>query len=95
MGLAQRILFYIYAKFRLFNQYWKIGKLECDFILCDYDMNYAYVQVTYTIMLSKETENREFRPLEQIKTIIQSMQQRQIIYCKSAMELNILILLNL
>ena len=59
---------YIYAKSLDYSiSIGRIGKLECDFILCDYDMNYAYVQVTYTIMLSKETENREFRPLEQIK----------------------------
>lgn len=45
----------------------KIGKLECDFILRDNDLNYSYVQVAYTIMLSKETEDREYRPLEQIK----------------------------
>jgi hypothetical protein len=30
-------------------------------------MNYSYVQVAYTIALSKETEDREFRPLEMIK----------------------------
>ena len=30
-------------------------------------MNYSYVQVTYTIALSRETEDREYRPLEMIK----------------------------
>ena len=30
-------------------------------------MNYSYVQVSYTIALSKETEDREYRPLESIK----------------------------
>ena len=30
-------------------------------------MNYAYVQVSYTIALSKDTEDREYRPLEMIK----------------------------
>jgi hypothetical protein len=30
-------------------------------------MNYSYVQVSYTIALSKETEDREYRPLELIK----------------------------
>ena len=44
----------------------KIGKLECDFILRDNQMNYAYVQVSYTILASKETEDREYRPLEMI-----------------------------
>ena len=44
----------------------KIGKLECDFILRDNQMNYAYVQVSYTILASRETEDREYRPLEMI-----------------------------
>lgn len=42
----------------------KIGKLECDFILRSNDMNYSYVQVTYTILFSKEREDREYRSLE-------------------------------
>lgn len=59
---------YIYARSLDYSiSIGRIGKLECDFILRDYNMNYAYVQVAYTIMLSKETEDREFRPLEQIK----------------------------
>jgi predicted AAA+ superfamily ATPase len=45
----------------------RIGKLECDFIIRDTLMNYAYVQVAYTIALSRETEDREYRPLEMIK----------------------------
>ncbi|MEE8836474.1 MAG: ATP-binding protein [Eubacteriales bacterium] len=45
----------------------RIGKLECDFIMRDTSMNYAYVQVAYTIALSRETEDREYRPLEMIK----------------------------
>lgn len=45
----------------------KIGKLECDFILRDKALNYSYVQVAYTILASKETEDREYRPLETIK----------------------------
>ena len=45
----------------------RIGKLECDFILRDNEMNYAYVQVAYTILESKETEDREYRALESIK----------------------------
>ena len=44
----------------------KIGKLECDFILRDNEMNYAYVQVAYSILESKETEDREYRSLESI-----------------------------
>ncbi len=30
-------------------------------------MEYAYVQVAMTIMNSKDTEDREYRPLEQIR----------------------------
>ena len=44
----------------------KIGKLECDFILRDNEMNYSYVQVAYTILESRETEDREYRSLESI-----------------------------
>lgn len=45
----------------------RIGKLECDFILRSSTGNYSYMQVAYTIMLSKETEDREYRPLESIR----------------------------
>lgn len=45
----------------------RIGRLECDFIIRDTLMNYAYVQVAYTIALSKETEDREYKPLEKIR----------------------------
>ncbi len=45
----------------------RIGKLECDFIMRGRDMGYSYVQVAMTIMNSKETEEREYRPLEQIR----------------------------
>lgn len=44
-----------------------IGKLEYDFILRDNEMRYSHVQVAYTIALSKDTEDREYRPLESIK----------------------------
>ena len=44
-----------------------IGKLECDFIIRDNEMNYAYIQVAMTIMSSIETENREYRPFESIR----------------------------
>lgn len=44
----------------------KIGALECDFILRDNAMNYAYVQVAYTILDSKKTEDREYASLESI-----------------------------
>lgn len=59
---------YIYARSHDYSiSVGRIGKLECDFILRDRELNYSYVQVAYTIMLSKETEDREFKPLEQIK----------------------------
>lgn len=45
----------------------RIGRLECDFIMRDTSMNYAYVQVAYTIAQSRETEDREYRPLEMIR----------------------------
>lgn len=45
----------------------RIGKLECDFVMRSPEMDYAYVQVALTIMQSKETEDREYRPLEQIR----------------------------
>lgn len=45
----------------------KVGKLECDFIFRNSQGDYSYMQVAYTIMLSKETEDREYRPLEKIK----------------------------
>ena len=45
----------------------RIGKLECDFVMRSPEMDYAYVQVALTIMLSRETEDREYRPLEQIR----------------------------
>ncbi len=44
----------------------RIGKLECDFILRDNWMNYSYVQVAYTILAGRETEDREYRALESI-----------------------------
>ncbi len=45
----------------------RIGRLECDFILRDREMDYSYVQVAYTIAQSRETEEREYRALEQIR----------------------------
>lgn len=44
----------------------RIGKLECDFIVRDKDsMEYAYVQVAYTIA-ERSTEEREYASLERI-----------------------------
>ena len=45
----------------------RIGKLECDFILRNPEMSYAYVQVAMTIMAERSTEEHEYRPFEQIK----------------------------
>ena len=56
---------YFYAKSQGYSiSVGRIGKLECDFILRDHKMNYAYVQVAYTIALSKKTEDREYKSLE-------------------------------
>ncbi|MBQ5345255.1 MAG: ATP-binding protein, partial [Acidaminococcaceae bacterium] len=61
-------LTYIYARAHDYDvSVGRIGKLECDFILRDSAMQYSYVQVAYTIALSKETEDREYRPLEAIR----------------------------
>lgn len=58
---------YIYARSMDYSvSVGRIGKLECDFILRDNDLNYAYVQVAYTINESKKTEDREYAPLEHI-----------------------------
>ena len=45
----------------------RIGKLECDFVLRSPEMEYAYAQVAMTIMNDRATEDREYRPLEQIR----------------------------
>lgn len=45
----------------------RIGKLECDFILRNPQMGYAYVQVAMTIMADRATEEREYRPFQQIR----------------------------
>ena len=59
---------YFYAKSQGYSiSVGRIGKLECDFILRDHKMNYAYVQVAYTIALSKKTEDREYKSLEYIR----------------------------
>lgn len=59
---------YIYAKMRDYSvSVGRFGNFECDFIVRGIDMQYAYIQVAYTIAISKETEDREYRPLESIK----------------------------
>lgn len=59
---------YIYARTQDYSVgVGRIGKLECDFILRGKNNQYSYVQVAYTIALSRNTEDREYRPLEQIR----------------------------
>ncbi|MCD8012358.1 MAG: ATP-binding protein [Lachnospiraceae bacterium] len=59
---------YIYARSRDYSvSVGKIGKLECDFIMRDANMNYAYVQVAYTILESRTTEDGEYAALEKIR----------------------------
>ncbi len=61
-------IIFIYAKSKDYHvSIGRIGKLECDFILKDSNLNYSYVQVAYTILSSIETENREYRSLEMIR----------------------------
>ena len=45
----------------------RIGAPECDFILRRGDAEYAYVQACMTMMASRETEDREYAPLERIR----------------------------
>ena len=58
---------YVYARANDYSvSIGRIGKLECDFILRK-DLDYSYLQICMTIMSSKDTEEREYRPLETIK----------------------------
>ena len=59
---------YVYARSRGYAaSIGRIGALECDFILrCGGD-RYAYVQTCMTIAASRETEDREYAPLERIR----------------------------
>jgi Predicted ATPase (AAA+ superfamily) len=58
-------LIYIYARALDYSvSVGRFGRFECDFILRSPEMHYSYVQVAYTILQSKETEDREYRPLE-------------------------------
>ncbi len=59
---------FVYAKANNYSvSVGRIGKLECDFILRKDTSDYSYLQVCMTIMASKETEDREYVPLETIK----------------------------
>ncbi len=67
-GPALENMVYIYARTQDYSvSVGRIGRLECDFILRGKNNQYSYVQVAYTIVLSKDTEDREYRPLEQIR----------------------------
>ena len=44
-----------------------IFSLNAGVILRNRDADYAYLQVAYTIAQSRETEDREYRPLERIR----------------------------
>lgn len=67
-GPAMENVVFIYAKSKGYKvSVGRIGKLECDFILNMANRDYAYVQVAMTIMSSRETEDREYRPFEKIR----------------------------
>ena len=67
-GPALENIVYIYARSKDYSVgIGRIGKLECDFILRDSNLNYSYVQVAYTINESKATEDREYSSLENIR----------------------------
>ncbi len=55
-----------FDEIKFMHQVGKVGKLECDFILRDNQSNYSYVQIAYTILESKDTEDREYKSLESI-----------------------------
>ena len=66
-GPALENIVYIYARSMDYSiSVGRIGKLECDFILRSPRMDYSYVQVSYTILQSRETEDREYKALETI-----------------------------
>lgn len=67
-GPALENIIYTYARSKKYIvSVGRIGLLECDFILRDDYLNYAYLQVAYTILESKNTEDREYTPLELIR----------------------------
>ena len=67
-GPALENAVYVYARSRgCAASVGRIGPLECDFILRRGDEGYAYVQVCMTMMAGRETEDREYAPLEKIR----------------------------
>lgn len=66
-GSVLENIVYIYARAKDYAvSVGRIGKLECDFIMRNATMQYSYVQVAMTILGSRNTEDREYRPLEAI-----------------------------
>lgn len=66
-GPALENVTYLYAKSKNYTiSVGRIGLLECDFILRDDYLNYSYLQVAYSILESKKTEDKEYAPLELI-----------------------------
>ena len=67
-GPALENMLYLYARGKNYAvSVGRIGRLECDFILRDIEQNYSYIQIAYTINESKQTEDREYKPLEMIR----------------------------
>lgn len=67
-GPALENVIYTYARSKKYTvSVGRIGLLECDFILRDDYLNYSYIQIAYTILESKKTEDREYSSLELIK----------------------------
>lgn len=59
---------YIYVRSKGYEAFaGKIGKLECDFVLRDLNLDYSYVQVAYTILADEKTMEREYRSLLSIE----------------------------
>ena len=60
-------MFFVYAKSKGCSiSVGRIGKLECDFIVKNKNLEYSYFQIAYTILANIEMENREYKPLELI-----------------------------
>lgn len=67
-GPALENAVYVYARSRgCAASVGRIGPLECNFILRRGEEGYAYAQVCMTMMASRETEDREYAPLEAIR----------------------------
>ena len=67
-GPALENVIYTYARSKKYTvSVGRIGLLECDFILRDDYLNYSYIQIAYTTLESKKTEDREYSSLELIK----------------------------